>query len=351
MAGIKRIAEYGWAQLAMTNIPENGSDSGPAIIPGKDRRLHARQRIRSLSYVELGDSNGGIVLNISEGGIAVQAAQVLDEGPVSMRLQIPGSKKPLEVSGEIVWTGDSRKEAGLRFVDLQESALKKIRSWIAREALPVRARGEEEDKVEDDNDIAVESEEQVVEGEILIEAQEIEVETDEFADDGPRTSVEVAATTDEMEEPEGEREEPQEEIAETANEPEELVVPHQELAARAEQSVRETEKLLAAAPASHKEEARPHVPATPNRNFETKTQIPISPFNAISGTHGAPAFGRMPQAPLPPVELRNSSSDAEPTLFPGLTARQRPRLTMVGRVFVCNCRLDGSSPRLCCCWR
>jgi TonB family protein len=302
----------------MTNIPENGTDSGPAIIPGKDRRLHARQRIRSLSYVELGDSNGGIVLNISEGGIAVQAAQVLDEGPVSMRLQIPGSKKPLEVSGEIVWTGDSRKEAGLRFVDLQESALKKIRGWIAREALPVRARGEQEDKVEDDDDIdiAVEPEEEVVEEEILIEAQEIEVETDEFADDGPRTSVEVAATTDEMEEPEGEREEPEEEIVEAANEPEELVVPHREFVARAEEGVRETEKLVAAAPAAHKEEARPHIPATPNRNFETNTQIPISPFNAISGTHGAPSFGRMPQAPVPPVELRNSSIDAEPTLFP-----------------------------------
>jgi hypothetical protein len=41
----------------MQNLPEH-----------TDRRTHSRHRIRALAYVELGENNGGIVLNISEGG-------------------------------------------------------------------------------------------------------------------------------------------------------------------------------------------------------------------------------------------------------------------------------------------
>src|SRR5271163_74452 len=134
----------------MADEPEQHSDSSPVSIPASDRRAHPRQRIRSLSYVQLGDGNGGIVLNISEGGIAVQAAEGLDdsEGPLAMRIEIPRSRKRLEVTGEIVWVGESRKEAGLRFVDLSEDALKRIRSWMAREESPGTAPEESEEEVE-----------------------------------------------------------------------------------------------------------------------------------------------------------------------------------------------------------
>jgi len=105
--------------------------------PDKDRRRHTRQRIHSLSYVKMGDSNGGIVLNISEGGISVQAAAVLDPRElVTMLLEIPRVRNRAEVTGEIAWLSASKKEAGLRFVDLPESTLKQIRKWMAREASP-----------------------------------------------------------------------------------------------------------------------------------------------------------------------------------------------------------------------
>src|SRR5208283_31735 len=135
---------------SMTDEPEQNSDSGPVSIPASDRRAHRRQRIRSLAYVHLGEGNGGIVLNISEGGIGVQAAEALDEGEgvLSLRIEIPHSRKRLEVRGEIAWLGESRKEAGLRFVDLQEDALKRISSWMAREESPGSAPEESEEDVE-----------------------------------------------------------------------------------------------------------------------------------------------------------------------------------------------------------
>ena len=90
------------------------------------------------------------MLNVSESGIAVQAAEALDvnDGPLAMRIEIPRSRKRLEVTGEIVWVGESRKEAGLRFVDLSEDALKRIRSWMAREDSPGTAAEESEEEVE-----------------------------------------------------------------------------------------------------------------------------------------------------------------------------------------------------------
>src|SRR5271170_2061041 len=102
-----------------------------------DRRAHSRHRIRALAYVELGENNGGIVLNISEGGFAVRAAEAIREDSLSrLRFQMQNATQPLEMSGNIAWTSDSRKEAGVRFVDLREEALLEIRTWISKEVSP-----------------------------------------------------------------------------------------------------------------------------------------------------------------------------------------------------------------------
>jgi TonB family protein len=103
-----------------------------------NRRIHVRHRIRSLAYVELGENNGGIVLNIGEGGFAVRAAEAITEDSLpQMRFQTHTSAKQLIASGEIVWTGNSRKEAGVRFVDLPADALGEIKTWISEEESPV----------------------------------------------------------------------------------------------------------------------------------------------------------------------------------------------------------------------
>src|ERR1700678_2649415 len=135
----------------MPEIPGNSGNKRP----DKDRRLHARQRVHSLSYVKIGDGNGGIVLNISESGISVQAAGVLDENePITLWLEIPGVSDRMEVTGEIVWLSPSRKEAGVRFVDLPASTLQHIRKWMAREASPEKF-DDETDPVNEEQDVPV----------------------------------------------------------------------------------------------------------------------------------------------------------------------------------------------------
>jgi TonB family protein len=100
-----------------------------------DRRVHLRQAVRSLAYVELGEGNGGIALNISEGGMAVQAVMsVMETELPAMRVQLAHSKKQIQAKGRIAWTTGLGKLAGVEFVDLSEEARQQIREWVSLEA-------------------------------------------------------------------------------------------------------------------------------------------------------------------------------------------------------------------------
>src|ERR1017187_3780282 len=99
-----------------------------------DRRVHSRLPSRSLAYVELDEGNGGIILNISEGGLSVQAVtSLMDDLLPGVRFQLSESEGWIEATARITWTGPSRKVAGLEFVDLPEEARSRIREWFVRE--------------------------------------------------------------------------------------------------------------------------------------------------------------------------------------------------------------------------
>ncbi len=100
--------------------------------PGQERRLHFRRPVASMAYVEIGDDNGGIVLNLGEGGLAIQAAEDLTSDYVSrLRFQLSSASDWVNASGEIVWHGESRKTAGIRFLNLPENARARIKNWIS----------------------------------------------------------------------------------------------------------------------------------------------------------------------------------------------------------------------------
>jgi protein TonB len=105
------------------------ASTSPAVT--HDRRLHARRQTNSLAYVDLGEDNGGLVLNMSEGGIAVHAAVMMsgDHLP-KIRFQLPQSQDWIEAAGQVTWTGDSRKNAGIEFVGLAEESRERIRGWL-----------------------------------------------------------------------------------------------------------------------------------------------------------------------------------------------------------------------------
>jgi len=315
----------------MTDESEQIPDSNSVSVPARDRRAHPRQRVRSLSYVELGPDNGGIVLNISEGGIAVQAAEALDEteGLIAMRIEIPGSRKRLQVNAEFAWIGASRKDAGFRFVDLQEDALQRIRAWIAREESPGSvaegsdAPDEMPDEVEDQApEVRAEMAGAATSREVFVRHEAPVAEAQETASQDEEQYSEFEEPLEDDDQA-GFDEEPTDEPAELRADVTSEVLERAPAAAPVElpekpalqmgPSPRGAEESIAAAPVNRAAEDRGQKIAPPALTFEKKPQFPGSPLTAISGTHGAPAFAI---AAPSPTTMRYSSTDAGTALFP-----------------------------------
>lgn len=116
--------------MEMQPVPERFSK--PPEVRGGERRLRARHNPSALTYVILGDSNGGIIANISETGMSVTAGEPLREKYLSrLSFRVPQADGEIETHAEVVWTSESKKEAGVRFVELREESRELIRRWVA----------------------------------------------------------------------------------------------------------------------------------------------------------------------------------------------------------------------------
>src|SRR5260370_2426406 len=113
----------------MTNTAQHGN------------RAHARRRMSPIGYVELGQENGGILLNLSEGGLAVRSALALTSRKFAeLRFQVPVSQGWLTARGRIVWLSDSKKEAGVQFTELPGEARQQIPVGGSAESEPQKTR-------------------------------------------------------------------------------------------------------------------------------------------------------------------------------------------------------------------
>lgn len=109
-------------------LMQNGQYSAP------ERRNSLREPMQSIAYVRLGEENGGIIVNLGEGGLAVRAAVALpyDRVPV-LFFQLAGFPHAVVTSGRIAWKSDSGKLVGIQFVDMHDSMRNIIKSWLAEE--------------------------------------------------------------------------------------------------------------------------------------------------------------------------------------------------------------------------
>ena len=128
----------------------------------------------------------------------MQAAAVLDDSEnVPLWLEIPRVRERVKVTGEIVWLSATRKEAGLRFVDLPESALREIRKWMAREAAPEQFE-EETEPVNEEQDVPVQGVERKETA--VLEPVEADVAIEQDGEGSrPEPELNAASTTEEEE--------------------------------------------------------------------------------------------------------------------------------------------------------
>jgi hypothetical protein len=95
-----------------------------------ERRQNPRAKLREIVYLQMEAENGGLVLNVSETGLAFQAATPVHRGEtVRFSFSLPGGKDIRAVS-EVAWMDDTHKTGGMRFTFLPEGARQQIRRFV-----------------------------------------------------------------------------------------------------------------------------------------------------------------------------------------------------------------------------
>lgn len=94
-----------------------------------ERRQAIRKRTDQLLYLELGDDNGGIILNLSEGGCEFQTI-----GPV-LKKELPfsfaiGGGRQVQGRALVNWLNQTNKVGGLCFMDLPPESREQIHDWL-----------------------------------------------------------------------------------------------------------------------------------------------------------------------------------------------------------------------------
>jgi hypothetical protein len=109
-------------------------------FPARRARLHYRHTLRTLNYVTLGASNGGIIRNLNSNGMAMQALSSLTpQQHVPVRFDLKFPRIHVETEGQVSWANSSG-ECGIRFVGLPARTSQQINEWILSNLLEIADR-------------------------------------------------------------------------------------------------------------------------------------------------------------------------------------------------------------------
>jgi outer membrane biosynthesis protein TonB len=93
-----------------------------------ERRQTPRTKIERHAYINIEPNNGGIVLNVSSGGLCFHSFDpVKRNGPISFWFS--DHNRRIEAVGELAWMDETQK-GGLRFTALPPEAREQIHNWM-----------------------------------------------------------------------------------------------------------------------------------------------------------------------------------------------------------------------------
>src|SRR2546428_8547440 len=106
------------------------SHSAAAAVALRRKRQHHRHQVNSLAYVNIGQGNGGIIRDLAESGVAVQAVTPLQVNQqVQLRFELVSPRVRVETTGRVAWA-DSSGQAGLEFTGLQQRPRRLLKEWL-----------------------------------------------------------------------------------------------------------------------------------------------------------------------------------------------------------------------------
>jgi ActR/RegA family two-component response regulator len=106
-----------------------------ATFSSRPREARLRPRLPISASVEFDGIERSLqcaVLNVSDGGMCVAASSAQIDRPIRVRLDIPGTKRPLVALARPVWSESSR--VGLQFGAMPRSARLTLRGWLRAES-------------------------------------------------------------------------------------------------------------------------------------------------------------------------------------------------------------------------
>ena len=99
-----------------------------------ERRHSPRIALKNLAYVNLEPDNGGILIDVSEGGICFRSAVPVPQSSM-VHFSFSLDSHRIEASGRLAWTDTTRKRGGLRFTGVSPEAQSAISDWVSRHEL------------------------------------------------------------------------------------------------------------------------------------------------------------------------------------------------------------------------
>jgi hypothetical protein len=99
-----------------------------------ERRHALRQRVNTPAFASFDGVTGGMILDLSEEGLAMQALAPLEaQSIVPLHLSLGEPAAYLETTGYVAWA-DALGRAGVRFSDLPDEARARLRQWLTDNA-------------------------------------------------------------------------------------------------------------------------------------------------------------------------------------------------------------------------
>jgi len=127
---------------SLPNLAESVETRELETAPRKPRRY--RCGIHRLAYVNLDHANGGIIRNLSETGIALQAVAPLRlHQQVHVRFELMSPRVHVEALGRVGWA-DSFGQAGVQFLNLPPRTHRLLKEWIFTQLLAGSYRASED---------------------------------------------------------------------------------------------------------------------------------------------------------------------------------------------------------------
>src|SRR5215813_13288136 len=103
------------------------------------RRRCPRHALRSLAYVTLDQGNGGIIRDLTDSGIAVQAVGALRaHQEVRLRFDLLSPRVRVETCGRVAWA-DPSGQAGIEFYEITPRTRRALRDWLLTQMLSAAA--------------------------------------------------------------------------------------------------------------------------------------------------------------------------------------------------------------------